>query len=495
MSDMDSERGWTLLFWAMMIIGVLAVLFRSDDVERDLADRANAALHGNALQWASVKNVRGRNLYLTGEAPVKAQQEWPRNMVEDLYGVRKVNDEAVSVKGPAVPYVWAAIVTPEEVTLTGSVPDEETRASIREKVENIISDRKVTDQMVLADGAPETGWLENINNILKYTKYLKNGAVHLTDRAVKVEGEAWNALDFEVVALRASRGRTVNDYAFSSDLRPPAGVSGQILNTIAPSQAGANDEADSAQPEKTEDKTIGQPDEKNGESSSIAVTGKTETSSGKDVQETRESETEKKDKEQEIAPETTIPEDGPSKSVVSKTAPAETQKGTAAIAPAVPASRPDKDPASAEPSSNPETTKAPAVEEETPVQDSKNKSAEEKPKEDRNASASEAGSPPASDRTPEPETAAKKKTGSAQRKQPSKSPAVANPRKQAGQRVAPARIPPYLIAPPWAFSPSSGYYRPPPAYYPAPRIYAPNCAYGYPYAPAYCGPPVYQNNY
>ncbi len=480
---MDSEKGWTLLFWAMIIIGVLAVLFRGDDIEQDLADRANAALHNNGLQWASVKDVEGRNLSLTGEAPVKAQKEWPRHTIENLYGIRNVNDEDIGVKNPVSPYVWAAIVTPEKITLTGSVPDEDTRAAIREQITKIISDRTVSDKMVLADGAPETGWLENINNILKYTKYLKNGAVHLNDRSVKVEGEAWNALDFEVIALRASRGRTVNDYAFSSDLHPPAGIASQALNTIAPSALENHKETTSEEPATSgEPVTSGEPD-------------KPETLPAAEKPGPKAEET----KIRSVADEAgSIDEDA--------------GQGDESMSPAPPSAEPEKPVKPAAPQQAaapvqgvPPLTAGPELKQADPgsalpvkknlASETGKPAGEEKPEGTMsvpvNSADEGAEKIKASDTEPTVQPAAKNMN----EKKPVESKTVAGKAGQEKRITAPSSIPRYMIAPPWAFAPypaapPAGYYQPP-AYYPAPRAYMPSCGYGYPYAPAYCGWPAY----
>jgi len=424
---MDSEKGWTLLFWAMIIIGVLAVLFRGEDIERDLSERANAALHENGLQWASVKDANGRNLVLSGESPIKAHRGWPLNTVKDLYGVRAVNDEDVSVKAPASPYVWAAIVAPDKITLSGHVPDEDTRTAILEKVVAIISDRPVTDTMVLTDGAPKTGWLENINNILKYTKYLKNGAVHLSDRTVKVEGEAWNSLDFEVIALRASRGRTVNEYAFSSDLQPPENSAGQSLITSAPSHVEADD---------TDTPNTPAVSEKTGETEDPAKAGSADATPAATAPD-----------DAAVSPE---PEEKPA------------DKKEAGVVPGPKAS--DKSGKSATTGEANEKAKGSASSESATT---------DKP----DAIASKAEPRPADKEKP-----AETKAAGRKRAQQGQSDSAVN---IPSYMIAP----PWAFSPYPA--PPAGYYRAPPAYYRAPPAYYPNCGYGNPYPPAYCARPPY----
>ncbi len=452
---MDSEKGWTLLFWAMIVLGVLAVLFRGGDIEQDLADRANAALHESGLPWASVKEVNGRNLILTGEAPVMAQREWPVSIVENLYGVRKVDDAGISVKPPVTPYIWAAIVTPDKVTLTGFVPDEDTRAAILEKVGNIVSDRAITDKMVLADGAPDNSWLENINNVLKYTKYLKNGAVHLNDRSVKVEGEAWNSLDFEVIALRSSRGRTVNEYSFSSDLVPPEDSAGQSLVTIAPNPVEGKEAKTAEKTVKHEDNA--EADAKTADADMAPVAAKP----GVEVK-------------------TAGPKNGGD-------AGAPDEKSSAALAPS-----PGTATATDDVSGKVKAVSAESVKTDAPEAEAVEKSS---------------GDNLAQDKAEKPGKAVSKAGGKAETKiADEEKPAVAKaamPQSSRQKRSAgPARIPAYMIAPPWAlapyrapparfYPPSRGYYPAPRGYYPAPPAYYPNCGYGYPYAPAYCGRPAY----
>ena len=215
---MDNEKGWITLFWTMIGLGILAVIFNSGKVESDLTERVNEALHNNGYDWASVKEGSGRNLVLVGRAPVMAAREPAIEAAREVYGVRCVDDE-ISISEPASPYRWSASADMSRITLSGHVPDEATRVLINQKAGEIAVNRQVKDDMVLADGAPDEGWLENIAFALDQVRSLKNGSVKLVDQAVSIEGTSWNNDDAK--ALNALKEAPAG-YSLSRTIKSPA---------------------------------------------------------------------------------------------------------------------------------------------------------------------------------------------------------------------------------------------------------------------------------
>ncbi len=430
---MDSERGWTLLFWSMIILGVLAVLFRSGDIEQDLTDRANAVLHKNGLQWASVKETSGRNLVLTGESPVQDFRNLPKKMVGGLYGVRSIDDEDVSVKDPVSPYIWQAVIAEDSVVLKGFVPDDETRALIVKKAKQLIYDRPVIDKMILADGSPDSGWLDNISSVLKYTRYLKNGTISLEDRSVKVEGEAWSLLDHEIVTLRTGRGKAIGDYKFSSNLALP-------------------------------------------------------------VESVKEQEVSDIEAEKIIKPEESeTPADVENIPAATEDASAVEKESAAAAAPAPVTDTVATDAVSAASGNDAVAGSSKTAEKETLPKNSEKQNSPEKPsgdtaEESPASAAAESGNnaqsvepPPAEVKKTFDKTASKTtdKTGGNNNIPPA-SGYYYVPGPYGAPVAVPLNVPPFMVAPPWAFSP-----------YRAPSGYPPGCAYLHPGHPAYCGRALY----
>ncbi len=428
---MDSERGWTLLFWSMIVLGVLAVLFRSGNIEQDLTERANAVLHENGLQWASVKEASGRNLVLTGEAPVQDFRNLPEKMVAGLYGVRGVDDEGVSVKDPVSPYIWQAVIAEDLVTLKGSVPDNKTRSLIVKKAMQLIYDRPVIDKMILADGSPDSGWLDNISSVLKYTKYLKNGVISLEDRSVKVEGEAWNLLDHEIITLRTGRGKASDDYKFSSNL-------------LLPGEAAKRQEISNAE---------------------TAKTVKSEQPGPQDVTEkipaaTKDTSAVEKEEPAAVAPLADTPEaplaDTPPEGPEGPEGKAVAEEGGENDAAATDA---------ASVASGNDAVAEPSV------------AAEKKILSETGNDAQPVELPPAEGASPSDKAADKAvgKTGGDKNRNTSAGYYYV-PGPYGAPVAVPLNVPPFMVAPPWAFSP----YRARPAY-------PPGCAYLHPGHPAYCG--------
>ena len=110
---------------ATIVLTLLAWLFGSGAVERDLAARVADGLAADGQDWATVE-VSGRSVRIGGTAPSPELQERAVALAAAVDGVRA----AANVSGllpVASPYVWSARRDGQVVTLAGNVPSEATR--------------------------------------------------------------------------------------------------------------------------------------------------------------------------------------------------------------------------------------------------------------------------------------------------------------------------------------------------------------------------------
>jgi len=89
----------------------------------------------------------------------------------------------------ADPFVFVAALTPDALTLTGSVPDEDTRKLIKEWSRRYFERPALDDQLQLASGAPKK-WSDAIEVSLRALSRLDNGKVSLSGLAITIEGVA-----------------------------------------------------------------------------------------------------------------------------------------------------------------------------------------------------------------------------------------------------------------------------------------------------------------
>lgn len=96
---------------------------------------------------------------------------------------------AVAEATKAVPFIWSARRKTGKVTLTGHIPNEDSRQVLMEAVRYGFPGAAVDDRMVLAGGAPD-GWLSVAKLGLAQLQKLKSGHARLTDRALHLSGVA-----------------------------------------------------------------------------------------------------------------------------------------------------------------------------------------------------------------------------------------------------------------------------------------------------------------
>jgi OOP family OmpA-OmpF porin len=120
----------------------------ADDVSGRAAERLKAEGHG----WAKVA-IDGRDVTLTGVAPDEAAVRLAVDAADRVFGVRVVEAKA-SVVPLADPFVFSAARDGDRVTLSGSVPSEESRAALVSWAKKAMPGATVEDKLVVARGAP-----------------------------------------------------------------------------------------------------------------------------------------------------------------------------------------------------------------------------------------------------------------------------------------------------------------------------------------------------
>ncbi len=217
---MDSERGWTLVFWSSVVLLILALLFTTGKIESDLAGRAKLALEKSGLGWVRV-TAHGRDLALSGTAPVKALGKLPATVVRSVKGVRKVTTE-FKVRPAVKPYTWSAERKDGTIRLWGFVPHERARIRLLAEAARIAGNKEPEVDLKLADGAPDSGWVDQALAGLRALEHLESGRASLKDRIVTVSGVAASRRDYqELLTIIRSANASGKDYSQELKVKPP----------------------------------------------------------------------------------------------------------------------------------------------------------------------------------------------------------------------------------------------------------------------------------
>ena len=218
-------RNVRLWFWpgvaAVACLAALAVWFTAGVVETELKARALAALRGED-GWAQV-TLKGRDLTLTGLAPDEEDRDRALSVARSISGVRRVTDGSVLLPEEA-PYRFSAEKTRNGIVLGGFVPNETVRAEINSTLTGLLPGIALSDQMNLARGAP-VGLASLAAYGLSVFPRLSTGSVEITDRSMRVSGQALNPDDHEL-ALAALAAIPPSAGSLSEVDIAPAAVSG-----------------------------------------------------------------------------------------------------------------------------------------------------------------------------------------------------------------------------------------------------------------------------
>lgn len=174
---------------AAVAVTAAALISRTTDIAVDLGTRAGQVLAGEATSWASV-DVRGRDVFLRGDAPSEEYRQLAIERLGRLYGVRTVDASATGLLPEVHPYVTRFERSGDTVTLSGAVPSLPDRARILGAMAAAAPGLAVADHSLLARGKPDDRYFDVLRTLHGLPALLSRGQVTLSDRTLTVEGEA-----------------------------------------------------------------------------------------------------------------------------------------------------------------------------------------------------------------------------------------------------------------------------------------------------------------
>ena len=166
---------------------IVATWWETPRVEADLSQRGAQALDAKWLDKSGIA-VSGRDLSLSGAAFTVVGAEAAAEAVQSVWGVRLVNDDAMTLIPPASPYVWSARREGAKLSLAGDAPDPDVRAAILAAAK-AVEGAEVGDGMIYARGRSEALTAASAF-ALSELALMSSGAADFKDGALTLSGAA-----------------------------------------------------------------------------------------------------------------------------------------------------------------------------------------------------------------------------------------------------------------------------------------------------------------
>jgi outer membrane protein OmpA-like peptidoglycan-associated protein len=120
------------------------------------------------------------------------------------------------------PYVWRADYHARRLTLSGNVPDRETRRDIKAQAKRYFPNSYILDKMEVGPGAP-LDWKRATSSSLSQLARLKNGSTMIWNTEIEMRGRATSA-EMRTDIRDRMKGELPSTYQFFDEIRVPEPV-------------------------------------------------------------------------------------------------------------------------------------------------------------------------------------------------------------------------------------------------------------------------------
>ncbi len=183
------------------------------DVFSSIAAILGDMIDGTATLTAGDLVVRGTAASFSGASQAESALQ---ALASDALSV-----EAEIVPGPATPFTFSAQASEESLSLQGFIPNEDARDTILASLNQLLTNHAVTDDLVVADGAPD-GFLAMVQAGLGGLARLADGSFEISDTNATLSGGAfYESLADRIAASVSSAGPSAFSVATDIGLAPP----------------------------------------------------------------------------------------------------------------------------------------------------------------------------------------------------------------------------------------------------------------------------------
>lgn len=215
---------------AAVVVSALALVVETGRIETDVAERATAALAGEATSWAAV-TVSGRDAVLTGAAPSEELRSFAATRLDRVFGVRSVDSSPAGLLPEQAPWVVTLARGEADVRVSGFAPSDPERKRMLARVAAVLPDLAVVDDLRLARGMPGQTFLQALVAATPALGRVTSGELDLGDGHVRLTGVAESNVAYD--ELRALDPGLPDGYDFSVDVSRPIASPYAIAATLA----------------------------------------------------------------------------------------------------------------------------------------------------------------------------------------------------------------------------------------------------------------------
>ncbi len=140
-----------------------------------------------------------------------------RRLLQIPSGFRVVRKELTVPK--IDPYIWRADYHARRVTLSGHVPDQQTRRQLKVKAKQYFPKAYVLDKMEIGPGAP-SDWPQVTNSSLAQLSRLSDGSAMIWNTEIEMRGQATSA-ELREAIREDMKGAIPSSYQFFEEIRVP----------------------------------------------------------------------------------------------------------------------------------------------------------------------------------------------------------------------------------------------------------------------------------
>ena len=200
------------------LVAIAAVAVQFGTIESDIQNRVVTRMEQTGQTWATVE-ANGREVLLGGVAPSPERRRAALEAAAGIWGVANVRDRTELI--PLIePFAWAIERDGAFVILSGYVPSEEARRTVRSLVAVILPQAAIDDRTELARGAP-TEFQSGVKFALRILANLATGRVALAGVSISADGLALDLPRFEAADEIAKGALPPGLTLVGAAIRPP----------------------------------------------------------------------------------------------------------------------------------------------------------------------------------------------------------------------------------------------------------------------------------
>jgi outer membrane protein OmpA-like peptidoglycan-associated protein len=176
--------------WALLGLSIITALMwvtQRIPIENDIQTRTAAALASQGHDWAEVDlERRGRDVALKGKAPSDEARLNAIDIVENVYGVREVNDLTTELVLSSASFGLRH--KSDKIHLSGAMPTQALIDSSVAAVSNAYGAANVVNGMIVDVGVRSPSWLDGFNAMMPSIATLRGSKVDASDDGTSFVG-------------------------------------------------------------------------------------------------------------------------------------------------------------------------------------------------------------------------------------------------------------------------------------------------------------------